>query len=122
VIELNLVHQGLTLGEKKMAGRNEESQTPGNLAGPEMGRAKAPTLPLATENESLRERIEQLEQERAVDRQTIATLQAERDAYRRAVYAWALEQITEEQLQRYAQSEDGLPLENFIGELEQGRK
>jgi hypothetical protein len=77
---------------------------------------------LAAASERLHARIEQLERERKADRQTIAALQAERDAYRRALYAWALEQITDEDLQRYSRSEDGLPLDEFIGELETGAR
>jgi hypothetical protein len=75
---------------------------------------------LRAENECLRERLQQFAEEHERDRQTIAALQEERDAYRRALYAWALEQITDEDLQRYAQPEAGVPLDEFIGELEQG--
>jgi outer membrane murein-binding lipoprotein Lpp len=55
------------------------------------------------ECQRLRTRVQQLEQER--------------DAYRRAVYAYELEQITQADLQRYAQPEAGLPLEAFLDEL-----
>jgi hypothetical protein len=95
---------------------------PDNQPVPETEKDEAATALPTAENERLHERIKQLEQERERDQQTIVTLQAERDAYRRAVYAWAREQITEEDLQRYAHNEDGLPLDDFIGELEQGAK
>jgi hypothetical protein len=71
-----------------------------------------------SENDRLHQRIQQLEQEQERARQTIAALQAERDAYRRAAYAWALEQITDEEVERYGQTEEGLALDDFIGELE----
>jgi hypothetical protein len=74
---------------------------------------------LRAEIEALRRRVRQLEEEQARDRQTLAALEAERDAYRRAAYAYALAEITDEDIQRYGQLEDGEPLEAFIGELEQ---
>jgi hypothetical protein len=51
--------------------------------------------------------------------QMVSNLSAERDAYRAAAQAWAAAQVTEADIQRYAQEEPGLPLEAFIGELEQ---
>ena len=74
---------------------------------------------LQAELETLRRRIQQLEEERARDRQAFSALEADRDAYRRAAYAWALAEITEEEIQRDAQMEEGEPLDAFIGELEE---
>lgn len=63
------------------------------------------TSPLATtERESLLQRIRELE--------------AERDAYRRAAYAWALGQVTQDDIERYSQEEEGLPLAAFLRELQ----
>lgn len=74
---------------------------------------------LRAELEALRQRVRQLEEDRARDRQALAELEAERDAYKRVAYHWALEQVREEDLKRYGQIEDGLELEDFIEELEQ---
>lgn len=73
---------------------------------------------MRTENARLQEQLRQLEDVLRKDRETLAALRAERDAYRRAAYAWALDQITDADLQRYGQDEPGLPLEAFIGDLE----
>jgi hypothetical protein len=101
------------------------NDSPGLLGDPTLPATEkdeaAATL-LRAENARLHEHIKQLQEDQERDRQTIATLQAERDAYRRALYAWALEQITDEDLQRYAQNEDGLPLDDFIGELDPNAK
>src|SRR5436305_13621219 len=51
--------------------------------------------------------------------EAVKQLQAERDVYREAAYAWALAEVTEEDLPRYAQEEEGLPLKAFLRELEQ---
>jgi hypothetical protein len=45
---------------------------------------------LQAELETLRQRIKQLEEDQAHDRQSFAALEAERDSYLRAAYAWAL--------------------------------
>jgi hypothetical protein len=74
---------------------------------------------LREEYDRLRQRVEQLEAERDQDRQLLTALRAEHEAYRRALYAWAADQITEEDLQRYAQEEEGVPLSDFIKELEE---
>jgi hypothetical protein len=87
---------------------NQDPRTPGDQAGSNAEPDEAAAARLRAENERLHERIKQLE--------------AERDAYRRAAYAWALERITDEELRQYAQNEEGLPLEAFIGELEQSAK
>ena len=84
---------------------------------PDLG-ANAP-LPPHDEIEQLRQRVKVLEDERARDRQLVESLTAERDAYRRAAMAWALADVTDEDIERYAQNEDGIPLEAFIGELEE---
>jgi hypothetical protein len=44
---------------------------------------------------------------------------AELEMYRRAAQAWAAAEITEADIERYAEQEPGLLLEAFIGELEQ---
>jgi hypothetical protein len=73
---------------------------------------------VSADSERLHERINQLEQERERDRRALAALEAERDAYRRVVYAWALGQVTDEEVERYAQTEEGASLDDFIAELE----
>jgi hypothetical protein len=83
---------------------------------------EAATALLRAENERLKERVQRLEEERERERQALAAVRAERDAYRRAAYAWAAGQVTDEDLRRYAAEEDGLPLDDFIGELEGGAK
>ena len=62
-----------------------------------------------------------LDRLRAQKKMLLASMRAlkkERDAYRRAVYAWAEEQLTREDLAHLASSKEGLPLSDFIGELE----
>lgn len=73
---------------------------------------------LQTENARLQEQIRQLEDVLRQDRETLAAVRAERDAYRRAAYAWALDQITDADLERYSHDEPGLSLEAFIVDLE----
>ena len=105
-----------------MTRTNEDQGIPGGQAMPGTAPDEAGAARLWPENERLRERLQQLAEEHERDRQTIAALQEERDAYRRAIYSWALAQITDEELQRYGQPEAGLPLDEFIGELEQGAR
>jgi len=74
----------------------------GNL--PQKGEGLKPAeTELNAECERLRHRVEQLEEESVRDRQLIATLQAERENYERSLLAWAGKQVTEEDVQRYAQ-------------------
>ena len=80
-----------------MATTNQDPSTPGNQAVPKAEPDEATAARLRAENERLHERVKQLE--------------AECDAYRRAAYAWALEQVTDYKLRRYAQDEEGLPLD-----------
>jgi hypothetical protein len=101
---------------------HDGANMPDKVAVAQPGQAEATTSLPITDNERLRARIKQLEEERERDRQALNALQAERDAYRRAVYAWALEQITDEDVQRYAHSEEGLPLDDLLAELEQRDK
>jgi hypothetical protein len=101
-----------------MTPSNEGANIPGNVVVPERDQAPTVTTLLTTDHKSLQARVKQLEEERERDHRAMAALQAERDAYRRAVYAWALEQITDEDLERYAHSEAGLPLDDFIADLE----
>jgi hypothetical protein len=105
-----------------MTSKDESPGIPGTPAVPETAKDEAVTTLLRAENAHLRERVRQLEEERDRQHQRTAALQAERDTYRRAAYAWALEQIKDEDLKRYAQNEPGLPLDDFIGELEQNAK
>jgi hypothetical protein len=86
---------------------------------PDVEGVDAASTLLRAENARLQETIKKLAHERDRDRQTIANLYAERDAYRRVVYTWALDQITDEDLERYAQQETGVPLDEFIGEVDQ---
>jgi len=58
---------------------------------------------LHAECERFRYRVKQLEEESVRDRQRIAILQAERENYERSLLAWAGKQVTEEEVQRYAQ-------------------
>ena len=51
--------------------------------------------------------------------QVVSDLTYERDSYKRAAQAWVMQQVTEEQIQRYGQEEPGVPLKEFIGDLEQ---
>jgi hypothetical protein len=79
--------------------------------GPE-GAEVASARQLEAENNGLRQRIRQLEEER--------------DDYRRIAYAWAREEFarrglpfTEEELERRVREEDGVPLEAFLAELQE---
>jgi hypothetical protein len=91
-----------------MTTTNQNPRAPGNQAVPNPEQDEATAALSRAEIERLHERIKQLE--------------AERDAYRRAAYAWALERITDDELRRYAQNEEGLALDVFIGELERSAK
>lgn len=60
---------------------------------------------LLAENDSLRQRVKELEEER--------------DTYRNAVYAWAREQVSAEDFRRVAAEKDRQSLGEFIACLEQ---
>ncbi len=49
---------------------------------------------------------------------SLRTLRKKHQAYQKAIYAWADEELAKEDLDRLLASKDGLPLEEFIGELE----
>jgi hypothetical protein len=101
---------------------NVDPNIPSKPAVPHPEKAEAVAALAGAEKERLHELIRQLEKERVRDHQTIASLQKERDAYRRAAYAWALEQITDEDLQRYAQNDDGVSYDDLIEELKASNK
>jgi hypothetical protein len=82
-------------------------------------RQKVPVPSRDAEKESLRQLVCQLEEERARDRRSLAALEAECKAYRRLLASWAWSQVSDLELQRWAEEEEeGIPLEEFIDELE----
>jgi hypothetical protein len=95
-----------------MSTADEPPATPQQPVPPESQAAPPPVEPTA-----LQQRLQQLEAAHARALNTIAALEAERNAYRQAAYQWALAQITESDIERYAQDEDGLPLEAFVENL-----
>jgi hypothetical protein len=74
---------------------------------------------LEAENERLRQRVRQLEEERGRDRQALTTLQIERDACLRSLHASAWERVTEDELRRWAEDEeeDGATLAQVFEKL-----
>jgi hypothetical protein len=75
---------------------------------------------LQTENDLLRQRVRQLEDEAERARQLIATLTAERDDYRRAVYA-SLKQEFEREALDFRVADYTLSAEEVLAELETPR-
>ncbi len=80
----------------------------------------------STEVERLRQALEQAERERDASRKALQVAQAERDEYRRILYAWMRDhlarqntELSEEELIRLMKEDPGLPLEAFLGEVEQ---
>ena len=74
---------------------------------------------LQAECERLRQRLTEVDAERQRDRECVATLQNERDACRRALHACARMLFTEDELRTIPAVGECVPLEQFIGELEQ---
>src|SRR5437868_2290390 len=80
-----------------------------------------PNGSLRLENECLRKQVEDLEKALRIERQNLATVQAERDAYHRAVTAMLVEQaratdnLTDEDLDRLVEEASELP--DFSEEL-----
>jgi len=96
-------------------------QVPGGNSGPEDGGAINKAQ--AVECEKLRQLVRELQEERERDRQTIAALQAERDDYIRGLHAWAWQQVSPEELQRWAEEEEenGLSFSQVLEALDQQR-
>jgi chromosome condensin MukBEF ATPase and DNA-binding subunit MukB len=78
------------------------------------------STPQAAECERLKAEVKRLEEERERDRQLIEALRKECQTHRQALSAWALAQVTPEELHRWAteEPEEGQELHEFIGELE----
>src|SRR3954447_530856 len=81
------------------------------------------------EVERLRQALERAEQERDSCREALRVAQAERDEYRSTLYAWVINhfaregpELSEEELIRLMSEEDGLPLEEFLSEVEQAAR
>jgi hypothetical protein len=79
-----------------------------------------------TEVERLRQALEQAERERDSYREALRAAEAERDDFRRTLYDWVLDhfarqgpELSEEELLRLMREEKGVPLEEFLAELEQ---
>ena len=84
-------------------------------------RVSAPQSPseLIAENGQLKQRVRQLEEDRERDRQSLAALHAECEAYRRSLHAWAWEQVTEEEVERWAREEpEGVSFAQLLARLE----
>jgi hypothetical protein len=71
------------------------------------------------ECERLKDQVRQLEADHDRDKQTIATLQAERDVYLRSLYAWAREQVTEEDWREFAPEDYSISSGEVLELLEQ---
>ena len=99
-------------------GERSDENTPQPNGPPETGEN--------AEVERLQQTLERAEQERDALREALKVIQAERDEYRSTLYAWAIDhftrhgpQFTEEELLRLMSEDPGLPLEEFIDEVEQ---
>ncbi len=87
-----------------------------------MASGQTDTDELQRECEQLRERVRQLEAERAADKQALAAVRAEADEYRHWLQLELQKQYTEEEVQRFGQLEDLADcqtLEQFLPALEQ---
>lgn len=71
------------------------------------------------ECQRLRQRVQELEVELRQERQALAAVRKERDAYRPFVYAAAKALFAAEDWTTVPDSKDCLPLEAFLGELDQ---
>lgn len=92
------------------------AQTPESVSKPSNSLPPAPASTEPSELARLRAECDRL-------LRLVKQLEQERDALRRAVHARAWDQVSEEQLQRWGTDEEpGLPLKDFIGELEQTAK
>jgi hypothetical protein len=94
-------------------------------AGPD-ALARPQPSPLLAELKAQCERLQQviqgLEEEKRREAEALAATQAELNAYRRYVYAWARQQTQEEDWQGFAEADYTIPLEETLAELErQGR-
>jgi predicted RNase H-like nuclease (RuvC/YqgF family) len=79
------------------------------------------STPAEAECERLRKEVQRLEEERQRDRERLEALEQECQAFRSAFHAWALQQVTPEELQRWCNEEDtegSQELHEFIEELE----
>ncbi|MBI1918537.1 MAG: hypothetical protein HYS12_27915 [Planctomycetes bacterium] len=83
----------------------------------------------SAEIERLRQALERAERERDTYREALQLAQAERDDYRRTLYAWMRDhlarlntELSEEELLRLMREDPGLPLEDFLGEVEQAAR
>src|SRR3954447_19948583 len=72
--------------------------TPGSHSTQAPDQANGVNIDLRTECERLRQAVERLEEERRRDLEFLETVRKERDEYRRAMYAWARQQFTEEEI------------------------
>src|SRR5262249_39965404 len=78
---------------------------------------------LQAECEELRQRVAELEKERERDRKALQDVEAERNLYQAEALAWAKKEferqgmMSDEELKRRIDQEDGLPLEAFIDDL-----
>lgn len=75
---------------------------------------------LQDECRRLRVVVERLQAELAENRRALATVQAERDAYLKSLYAWSRSQVSQEQLRQWAteQDVDGVTLDQLMAELD----
>jgi hypothetical protein len=102
------------------------SHVPGGNSGPEQGKEgpDPASTALRVECERLRQVVRQLQEQHEQDSQTIAGLQAERDAYLRQLHAWAWAQVLPEELQRWAdeEEENGVSFSQVLEALDQRKE
>ena len=91
---------------------------PASPPSPTAAQANGPGADLRAECERLRQWVKDLQEERRQDRERLAAVEKERDEYRKALYAWAQQLFTDEELSRVPDEKDCLPLEEFLPGLE----
>ena len=100
---------------------HQAAPSPGELAGLPGGPSDPASTSPQTEWERLQQRVQQLEEEREHNRQTIAALQAERDVYLRSLYAWARGQVPEDDWRGFVPEDHSVSSGEVLELLEQLR-
>jgi hypothetical protein len=115
----------VTEGPTSMENQTSAKHTVEDISNNQPDENNSVSATLKRECERLNQRVKQLEAERDRDGQALKALQTECNHYRRALYAWAQEQfmqrepqLTDQELTLLMEEGKGVPLEDFLGELE----
>jgi hypothetical protein len=93
--------------------------TPGDTGPPPPPAGKSDhSAAVLAENDLLRQRVQQLEEENQRARQALTEVEAERDDYRRAVYAYLRKELEEAPGLEFKEEDYTLSAEEVLSELE----